>query len=203
VTKLPHSRELPQESATHEVNFWLDFDRRLQEIDSILRSDQVNFTLEVLRSAKRFHATVSFIADTGVKEAIDIVAKYNQLMRDMPVNEISAAADLARVKETSVACLLHLMRKIKVIAYPLKRAVALADCLTYDMIHQLLKLINGRQLIWLPREHFKTIADETELLFKTWDDNLREFMLIIQNLGRRRGDKAASQYKVRRAYNDR
>jgi len=28
-------------------------------------------TLDILRTAKRFHATVSFIADTGLKEATE------------------------------------------------------------------------------------------------------------------------------------
>lgn len=196
VTKVPLTRDLPQGSAVQEVLFWLDFDRRLQEIDSVLRSDQINFTLEVLRSAKRFHATVSFITDTGVKEAFTIVSKYNQLVRDMPVNDIPSSSDLVMLKENSMACLFHLSRKIKVVAYPLKRAVALVDCLAFDMMKQLAQLVKEKQVLWLPPEPFGVIASDLNMLFKTWEDGLRDFMTIIQNLGRRRGDKAAFQYKV-------
>jgi hypothetical protein len=32
----------------------------------------VTLAMDVLKHAKRFHATVSFIADTGLKEATDI-----------------------------------------------------------------------------------------------------------------------------------
>jgi dynein heavy chain 1 len=49
-------------------------------------------TLEVLKSAKRFHATVSFLADTGLKEATEQVQKYNILMKDFPLNELLSAS---------------------------------------------------------------------------------------------------------------
>lgn len=43
----------------------------LEGIEDQLKSDGVQLTLEILKNAKRFHATVSFIADIGLKEATD------------------------------------------------------------------------------------------------------------------------------------
>ena len=37
-----------------------------------LRSEEVRMVMDALRNAKRFHATVSFIADTGLKDATDL-----------------------------------------------------------------------------------------------------------------------------------
>jgi hypothetical protein len=37
-----------------------------------LRSDEVNMVINCLWNAKRFWATVSFIADTGLKDAMDL-----------------------------------------------------------------------------------------------------------------------------------
>jgi hypothetical protein len=44
----------------------------LESIENQLKGEEVTLALDVLKHAKRFHATVSFIADTGLKEAADI-----------------------------------------------------------------------------------------------------------------------------------
>ena len=65
------SRDMETGSATQEINFWISMESALRGIEDQLKSDGVQLTLEVLKNAKRFMATVSFIADTGLKEAND------------------------------------------------------------------------------------------------------------------------------------
>jgi dynein heavy chain 1 len=69
ITKM--SRDTESGTATQEINFWLSMESALEGIEEQLRSEGVLLTLEILKHAKRFHATVSFIADTGLKEATD------------------------------------------------------------------------------------------------------------------------------------
>jgi len=69
VTKL--NRDVSSGSASQEINFWLGMEKALEGIEAQLRSDEVNMVMDCLRNAKRFHATVSFIADTGLKDAAD------------------------------------------------------------------------------------------------------------------------------------
>lgn len=70
VTKL--NRDVASGTASQEVNFWLSMEKALEGIEEQLRSEPVVLTLDILKQAKRFHATVSFIADTGLKEATDV-----------------------------------------------------------------------------------------------------------------------------------
>ena len=69
VTKL--TRDVASGTASQEINFWLSLERALEGIETQLRSDEVTIVMDCLRNAKRFHATVSFIADTGLKDATD------------------------------------------------------------------------------------------------------------------------------------
>jgi dynein heavy chain 1 len=69
ITKM--SRDTESGTATQEINFWLSMEMALERIEEQLRGDGVLLTLDVLKNAKRFLATVSFIADTGLKEATD------------------------------------------------------------------------------------------------------------------------------------
>ena len=69
VTKL--SRDVSSGTASQEINFWLSLERALEGIENQLRSEEVLIVMECLRNAKRFHATVSFMTDTGLKDATD------------------------------------------------------------------------------------------------------------------------------------
>lgn len=70
VTKL--SRDVSSGTASQEINFWLSLERALEGIEAQLRSDEVQLVMDCLRNARRYHATVSFIADTGLKDATDL-----------------------------------------------------------------------------------------------------------------------------------
>jgi len=47
-------------------------ERMLEGTEALLRSEGVGIVMDALRNAKRFHATISFIADTGLKDAMDL-----------------------------------------------------------------------------------------------------------------------------------
>ncbi len=70
VTKL--SRDVASGTASQEINFWLSMDKALEAAASQLAADEVQLALAVLKNAKRFHATMSFFSDTGLKEAQDV-----------------------------------------------------------------------------------------------------------------------------------
>lgn len=70
VTKL--TRDVSSGSASQEINFWLSLERALEAIEAQLRSEEVLMVMDCLRNAKRFRATVSFMADTGLTDATEI-----------------------------------------------------------------------------------------------------------------------------------
>lgn len=53
------------------MNFWLSKERALEAIEVQLAGDQVQLVLDTLKAAKRYHATTSFLADTGLRESHD------------------------------------------------------------------------------------------------------------------------------------
>lgn len=89
VTKL--NRDVSSGTASQEINFWLSLERALEGIEAQLRSDEVNMVMDCLRNAKRFHATVSFIADTGLKDATDIGALCLILFFEMTLTSSTSA----------------------------------------------------------------------------------------------------------------
>lgn len=63
ITKM--ERDPNSGTAIQETTFWMNLERALSRINEIRESDEVVLTLEALKMGKRFHATISFDADTG------------------------------------------------------------------------------------------------------------------------------------------
>ena len=57
-------------TALQEITFWLNLERALLNIQEMRDSAEVQLTLDILKHGKRFHATVSFDTDTGLKQAL-------------------------------------------------------------------------------------------------------------------------------------
>lgn len=188
VTKL--SRDVASGTAAQEINFWLGMESALEAIEDQLRSEPVALTLDVLRHAKRFHATVSFIADTGLKEASDLVLKYNQLMKDFPLNELLAATDLPKIHEAVEHIFAHLNKKLKVSPYPVRRALPLVEAISRDLADQLTKCLAPQRLMHLDHASFEQrTMQPAARVFAAWDDNLKEFTNVAREVTRKRAEK--------------
>lgn len=205
ITKL--SRDVSSGTASQEINFWLSLERALEGIENQLRSDEVNMVMDCLRNAKRFRATVSFIADTGLKDATDtgtsgnrlfqwglahhafVVHKFNQLMKDFPLNELLSATDLDKIQESIVMIFGHLNRKLKLSPYPIRRALPLVEAISRDFNDQLLRVLTSHRLLYTPYETFERLLSQTMNIFRTWDDHIKEFTNVAREVTKKRSEK--------------
>ncbi|KAL1952384.1 hypothetical protein VTO73DRAFT_1533 [Trametes versicolor] len=187
VTRL--TRDVSSGTASQEINFWLSLEHALEGIEVQLRSDEVTMVMEALRNAKRFRATVSFVADTGLKDAMDKVHKYNQLMKDFPLNELLSATDLDKIQEAVVLIFLHMNRKLKLSPYPVNRVLPLAEAISRDFNDALLRVLTSTRLLYTPYETFERLLSQTIAIFRTWDDHVKEFTNTAREVTRKRNEK--------------
>ena len=187
ITKM--SRDPASGTATQEINFWLSMESALEGIEGQLAGDGVRLTLEVLRTAKRFQATVSFSADTGLKEATEKVQKYNQLMRDFPLDELLSATSLVKTQDAIGQIFNHLNKKLRICPYPVRRALPLVEAISVDLDSKLHDLLHGRSLVHLDYKEFKALMSTADEVFRSWDDNIKEFTNVAREVTRRRNEK--------------
>ena len=137
VTKL--DRDPSSGTALQEISFWLNLERALLRIQEKRESPEVALTLEVLKHGKRFHATVSFDTDTGLKQATATVNDYNPLMKDFPINDLLSATELDRIRVSVQGIFSHL-RKIRNTKYPITRALRLVEAIRYENAFQMWRM---------------------------------------------------------------
>ncbi|OJJ50928.1 hypothetical protein ASPZODRAFT_57610 [Penicilliopsis zonata CBS 506.65] len=187
ITKM--SRDADSDSAAQEINFWLSMETALEGIENQLRGDGVQLTMDILRHAKRYQATLSFVADTGLREATDMVQKYNQLMRDFPLDELLSATTLQKVQESLGLIFNHLNKKLKICPYPIKRALSLVEAISGDLDTQIHERLNGRTIMHLDYREFRSLMKTAGAIWRTWDENLKEFTNVARDAMRRRNEK--------------
>lgn len=142
VTKL--ERDPTSGTTLQEVNFWVNLERSLLKLQEKRKSLEIELTLDILRHGKRFHATVSFDTDTGLKGALATAQDYNQLMKDFPINELLSAGDLSKIRSSIAAIFSHL-KKLRNTKYPIHRALRLIEAISKDLLLQLLKVLANKR----------------------------------------------------------
>ena len=187
VTKL--NRDVASGTASQEINFWLSMEKALEGIEEQLRSEPIVLTLDILKHAKRFHATVSFIADTGLKEATDVVHKYNQLMKDFPLNDLLAATDLEKIQESLLLIFGHLNKKLKLSPYPIRRALPLVEAISRDLNDQLARVLGSHRLMYMEYKAFEKAMHAASAVFQAWDESIKEFTNVAREVTRKRSEK--------------
>lgn len=186
VTKL--DRDPSSGTALQEVSFWLNLERALHRIQEKRESQEIALTLEILKHGKRFHATVSFDTDTGLKQALAMVADYNPLMKDFPINDLLSATELDRIRSAVQSIFSHL-RKIRNTKYPIQRALRLIEAISRDLSQQLLKVLGTRRLMHIPFDEFEKVMNQCFEIFSCWDDEYDKLQGLMRDIVKKKRDE--------------
>ncbi|CBQ72614.1 Cytoplasmic dynein heavy chain 1 [Sporisorium reilianum SRZ2] len=187
ITKL--DRSVASGTASQEINFWLSMEKAQESIEQQLRSDPIVLTLDVLKHAKRFHATVSFLADTGLKDCAEKTHNYNLLMKDFPINELLSATDLDKCADALSAIFNHLNKKLRISPYPVKRALPLVEAISRDLNDTLLKVLASQRIMWQEFPRFWETVSAAAEVFQVWDELMKDFVNIAREVTRKRSEK--------------
>ena len=187
ITKL--SRDPDCDSATQEISYWLSLEDRLRDVDMQTKSEGVALTLDVLQHGKRYQIKVSFYADTGLRDALDTVQRYNQIMDKFPIDDLLSATTLPKIRDALDSIFGHLNKKLKYTTYPINRALPLVHAISGDLDTQLHTLLQGRILLHLDFADFESIMNQAEDIWHTWDEHAKDFTNVARELMRKRGEK--------------
>ncbi len=111
--------------------------------------------------------------------------KYNQLMKDFPLNELLSATDLDKIQEAVVLIFLHMNRKLKLSPYPVNRVLPLAEAISRDFNDALLRVLTSTRLLYTPYETFERLLSQTIAIFRTRDDHVKEFTNTAREVTRK------------------
>ncbi|CAF3632269.1 unnamed protein product, partial [Adineta steineri] len=187
VTKL--ERDPSTGSAMQEITFWLNIERALYKIQEQMTSPEVLLTLDALKIGKRFHATISFDSDTGLKEALDKVKNYNILMKDFPMHDLLSANDLPKIKN-SITVIFNHLKRVRNTRYPVNRILRFIEAISRDLNVQMTKILSTVHLIEIPIMNFDQILNECMEIFSLWDEEYEKFQILLRDMTKKNASNA-------------
>jgi dynein heavy chain 1 len=110
-------------------------------------------------------------------------------MRDFPLDELLSATSLQKVQDAVVGIFVHLNKKLRISPYPIRRALPLVEAISGDLDNQLHALLSGRRLMHLEYKDFENLMNIADGIFRTWDDNIKEFTNVAREVTRKRNEK--------------
>lgn len=199
VTKF--ERDPSSGTALQEISFWTNLERALLRIQEKRESPEVLLTLDILKKGKRFHATVSFDADTQLKEALAQVNDYSPIMKDFTaLDELLSTTDLDKLSSALQGIFQHL-KKIRNTKYPFKRALKLIEAISRDLTAQMLKVLGTRRLMHIPFDEFERVNAMCTKVFTTWEDEYDKLQNHLRDMiKKQREEKIKLTWRVNLAH---
>ncbi|OAF65257.1 Dynein heavy chain, cytoplasmic, partial [Intoshia linei] len=191
ITKLNH--DIDKTTTLQEIQFWFHLESTLSKLISLRKSTGVKMTIEVLKQAKRFHATTSFERDTGVEKLFELVCNYNILLKDFPINDLLAASTLDKIS-SSLNSIFNHMRKIRNSNYPVTRLVKLTEAVSRDLCIQMNKVICGKKILTTPFDEFLTKMKEAMDIFYIWEDNFDKLLSLLREINKKKRDESIKPF---------
>jgi len=110
-------------------------------------------------------------------------------MKDFPINELLSATDLEKIQEAVVLIFGHINRKLRLSPYPIRRALPLVEAISKDFNEVLLRILTSHRLAYTPYDTFERLLNQTNNIFRTWDDQSKEFTNVARDVTRKRNEK--------------
>ena len=177
-------------TASEEINFWLNMDNVIADIELQLKADAVTLTFDVMAAAKRMGVSVAMIyQDTGLRAAKDKVKSYSLLMRDFPLDELLSATSLEKAADAVLQIFGHLNRRIRSVPYPIARAIPFVEAITDDINTQVLGLLKDKQIMHLTYTDFEATLQASNRVFAAFDDQVKDFITTSRDVLRKRSEK--------------
>jgi hypothetical protein len=196
-----------------EVTFWLCLDEALKHIQSELTKPSVLLTIALLRSAKRFVATIALENNTGITNAISHTTDIVNYLRDYPIRLLYSANDYDRIS-TALELLFNYYPKIRTSRYyNLDRLARLVEAMTLTLRERIMSLLQssssssssssnrGKKNIVLGLDYIqyeKLVRIPTQDIFVLFDTRYIEFAEFFLDQGRmrKRGDETVTPAQV-------
>ncbi len=187
-TRTPRLESMPSSgSAADEMRFWEEAENVLSQAEARLTSPPCAATLELLRRAKRFHATQPLDAElAALRAALERARSYRGLTRGFPADGVAGATSLAELAAAVRAVFEHMKKVRKATQYPLARYVRLGEAVSRDMVARARALLAQAPLLAMPYEDFVAQVEQPfNALLEAWKQEFSVFGMFLSELRNR------------------
>ncbi|ETB60571.1 dynein heavy chain-like protein [Plasmodium yoelii 17X] len=173
-------------SALAEINFWIGYENALLELENRLKSPEVILTLQILKNAKRYFATISFDSDIQLKQSKEYVLNVNILMKDFPIDDLLGAQTVQQTMQAIRNIFNHLKKLKNTTKYPLSKSYNFVEALSRDLGNTMKKILSNQSLLSMDYQIFDVLISGCMEVFQLWNEEIRVFKDMVRELIKKR-----------------
>lgn len=192
VTVLPATTAFPSVDSSNsadleEVSFWLQLEVALQQIPQELARPDVELTLNVLKAAKRFLATIALDNNTGLESAASQTNDIAHFLRHYPVPALEAARDWDKISTAVNQIFDHLPKVRSSRYYDLERCAKLLEATTLTLRRRMVAVLETSSFLFMDYSEYETnVRFPSQDALVQFDDRYDQFTEFFLEQGRRR-----------------
>ena len=169
ITKIV-TKNLSFDCLSNEASYWSKFESLLIKLDEAMKETKICFCLELLKRAKKFHLTVGFFIDCGVKEALEFVQEKKLLFRDIPLEQLYSIDNWNELKYFIVELFNQFDKKVRNSNISIEFLIQLTD-LVWNEVHLKMLSFSSKSIGVIS---LKEILQEIRNLTLEWDSNVKQ-----------------------------
>eukprot|EP00804_Cyclotella_cryptica_P026574 CCRYP_014010-RA/>CCRYP_014010-RA protein AED:0.03 eAED:0.03 QI:237/1/1/1/0.92/0.78/14/3696/3180 len=196
------SAETESHADLDEITFWIGLEEGLRHIRSELQKPEAMLTVALLKTAKRFVATIALENNTGLDGAEAHVADIVAFLRNYPAPALAASRDWDRISSSVDAIFTHLQKVRQSRYYDLDRLARLVEATTLTLRERMEGTLreryggNGIVLQLTFKEYELLVRGPTQDIFVVFDaafGTFSEFFMEQGRMRRRGGDESIAR----------
>ena len=181
-------RNLTFEFLSYETVYWNKYKSIQNQLEENIKRPQIHLCLELLKRAKKFHITMGFFADSGLKEAFEFVQQKKTVLRDLPLDKFYSASNWKDLEGFISDLISQLTKKVKSLHVSAEFLIHLVDRLSEEFVSKVLSLSSGL----VSQLNLKDILIEARNILFEWDYNVKAFQTQLREATRKRTTKFSS-----------
>jgi len=192
VTELPTTTPFPASGdALEEVSFWRSLETAISGVKSELQKPDVLLTISLLKSAKRFLATIALENNTGLEAAEKHAVDVASFLREFPIENLASARDMSRIGNAVEGIFDHIPKIRQSRFYDLERVAKLLEATTRIIAKQMTLSLRDKYkqngiILALSFAQYEKVYAQTNDIFNTFDDRYEQFTEFFLDQGRKR-----------------
>lgn len=188
ITKISHST-MDSKSIRDEIQFWNTVEIALTSIGKQIKSPEVATTLDVLSKARKFHITLSFENDIGLKEMTATASSYRAFFKDIPLDEllVDEVADYDSFNNGVYDVLSYVNQKLSLL--PIPAEIDIIQLLLKDVCRKLQDLISKHEIMSLEYTSFRKHQAIVTKSINAINDKLKATTTVLREIARKRQEK--------------
>lgn len=171
-----------------EISFWTNLESALQTVQSIeMNKAEVRATIMVLKSTKRFLATIALENNTNLESALAHVQDVCLFLKPLPVDKIVTSQTFANLSEAVDLVYGHLPKIRFSKNYGLERLAQLIEAVSLTFASKLSDIYKVRACsLSMNYNTFLTAHEEANEVIEKFDEGWSKFIELFTDLCRRR-----------------